>query len=103
VDNAKEGLPKQFRTCNNCRNRRRKRPLFSSNICENGESLEVIEIEALCQNLEELLNNSDLENTSLSGMQLHYGLDVTDFDGSAKKTANEIVEFIEDIDKYNWM
>ena len=43
-----------------------------------------------------------MENTSLSGMQLHYGLDVTDFDGSARK-ANEIVELIEDIDEYNWM
>jgi len=48
-------------------------------------------------------NNCDLENTNLSATHLHYGLDVSNFDDSAKKIANEIVELIEDIDEYNWV
>jgi hypothetical protein len=103
LDKDKKGHPKQFRTCNNCRNRRRERPSVSNNNCDNEESLEIIEIEVLCQNLRELLNNCDLENTNLSGTHLHYELDVSNFDGSAKKIANEIVELIEDIDEYNWV
>jgi len=101
VDKDKNGHPKQFRTCNNCRNKRRERLLVNSNICNNEECLETIEIETLCQNLRELLNNCDSENTSL--LAAHYRIDVSNFDDSAKKIANEIVELIEDIDEYNWM
>ena len=45
-----------------------------------------------------------MENTNLSATHLHYGLDVRNFDDSAKKKkiANEIVELIEDIDEYSW-
>jgi hypothetical protein len=102
VDKDKNGHPKQFRTCNNCRNKRRER-LLVNNICDNEESLELIEIETLCQNLRELLNNCDSENTNLLAAQLRYRVDVSNFDDSAKKIANEIVELIEDIDEYNWM
>ena len=55
MDKDKNGHLKQFRTCNNCRNRRRKKPSISNSICDNEKSLEIIEIEALCQNLRELL------------------------------------------------
>ena len=95
-------IPNNFVLVNNCRNKRRERPLVN-NICDNEESLEIIEIETLCQNLRELLNNCDSENTNLLAAQLRYRVDVSNFDDSAKKIANEIVELIEDIDEYNWM
>ncbi|CAG8659942.1 2393_t:CDS:1, partial [Paraglomus occultum] len=102
VDKNENGNPKQFRTCNNCRNQRN-RPSTSNNARDNEECLETIEIEALCQSLRELLNNCDLENRNLLATQLHYALDVSNFDDSAKKIANEIVGLIEDIGEYNWV
>ena len=112
-----KGISKQFRTCNNCRNRTatnhkntKKRhadiEINEEMEQENEEPLEIIEPDSFCDYIAQfflspLENNT--ENTENIPSSLKCEVDISSFDKSAKEIADELVEFIEDVDEFKWM
>ena len=112
---AKE-TPKKFRSCRNCRqkfresNEKRKRKEFAETDDDN--QIEIIDMDFLS----EIVHENMLLSSSES--HLHYKININSYvdlsltfpnedfentdDSLFKDLANEIVELIEDVDKYNW-
>jgi hypothetical protein len=105
-----KGAEKQFRTCGNCRNRTtqqhqstKKRQL---EIDGNEEShVETIEANSLSEYVAQSLNGytTQSSNSQTTAFTFQYCMDISAFDKSAKEIADQLVEFIEDVDEFAWM
>ncbi|CAG8698706.1 27998_t:CDS:2, partial [Racocetra persica] len=75
-----------------------KRSITTDNTLFN-DALEIIELDFLSESVVEVLENSQ----SNSDFYFHCGINIRNYDGSNKNLASEIIEQIENVDKYNWI
>jgi len=103
-----KGATKQFRTCGNCRNRtaqqsaKRRQP----EIERNEEShVETIEASSLSEYVAQSLNayTAQPSNSQTTSFTFQYQMDISTFDKSEKEAADQLVEFVEDVDDFAWM
>lgn len=113
-----KGISKQFRTCNNCRNRtaanhkNTKKRHTDTEINEemeqeNEESLEIIEPDSfydyIAQFFPSPLENNTENTENIPSFHFKCEVDISSFDKSAKEIADELAELIEDVDEFRWM
>ncbi|CAG8848383.1 922_t:CDS:1, partial [Racocetra persica] len=101
MENNINNIPIEFLTCNGCRqnsSNKRKRSITTDDTLFNDE-LEIIELDFLSESVVEVLENAQ----SNSDFHFHCGINIRNYDGSNKDLASEIVEQIENADKYNWI
>ncbi|CAG8839787.1 8462_t:CDS:1, partial [Cetraspora pellucida] len=89
----------QFQTCSNCRQKRAgKRKKCAEINKSHKDQPEIIDIDYLDHILTELL-----EDAQENGLEFCFCYEIIiDNHSSTKEIANDVVELIEDIDKYNW-
>ena len=98
IDNEARGARK-FKTCNSCCQRfsnKRKKPVRTNDNLLDSE-LEIIDLDFLSESVIEILENVQSE------LHFHCGINISNYNNSNKDLVNEIVELIEDADKYSWI
>lgn len=93
-----ESVSKQFKTCNNCRQRLAKKRKNNVEIDENqlNNQFEIIDVDFLSEIITNLLNDEPSNK-----LHLHCGVRISNHENS-KEFVDKIVELIEDTDEYNW-
>jgi hypothetical protein len=99
IGSEANGISKQLKTCNNCRQRftikRKKLEKTDDDLLDS--ELELVDLDHLSETITELLENVQSE------LHFHYEIDISNYNNSSKDIANEIVKLIEDADRYNWI
>lgn len=103
-----KGATKQFRTCGNCRTRtaqqsaKRRQPEIEGN---EESHVEMIETSSLSEYVAESLNayTAQPSNSQTTAFTFKYQMDISAICKSEKEVADQLVEFVEDVDDFAWM
>jgi hypothetical protein len=105
-----KGATKQFRTCDNCRTRMAQKQQSTKKrqleIDGNDEGhVEMIEANSLSEYVAQSLNayTAQPSNSQTAAFTFQYQMDISAFDKPEKEVADQLIEFVEDVDEFAWM